>query len=510
MPNAHRKKVRARSEFARRSTYPTEQGEILKFALNVGRHRPSINRGPTSFFLVALLPVFMTGCGGGGDTEQVSKQGESVNATRKALTASSTTVTPISPADPRWDAWGPCADSDFVAITGGLPSTAPLLGRKQGCAKLVSDPQPILVATMRNASGNGYELCKLSAGRTCNYETAGYVTLATNWDLVNLGTRSTVTLQTRVVNWEWNPSFTLGKPGLTLTLAPTIDCSTSGRAGVYGAACKFSPALASDFAVALANGSVGPKPQFYIDYSWSFDATAGGYDLVTFRPRSTGFDYKVVEADIPQGQTSLPHVNSFGSAGESWEPEVRCDRYLTGSKNSVGCVLSQAAAIFIMDTRNTGNLGNMSEAAIHVRDAQTQALIGMTGPAPGVYVPKPGTRAVAEDLYNFPYSPLFYSPSSQDDNRRVACGGSSTSLIVQRGYPGSASCPTSSTAGCSCDEYPFASTSQGAAMYPGTTSVRNINARQNSWGGTMFGTFLAKNRILPDYIESEPFYVYVK
>jgi hypothetical protein len=113
--------------------------------------------------------------------------------------------TPLSPSDPKWGRTDFCtADAEFVAITAGVDARAPLWSRHVGCASLVSDPQPVRVATMLKADGSGYEFCKRAAGRNCNYEVAGYATFRTYWQVYGAaagGTNKTYALQTRIVRW---------------------------------------------------------------------------------------------------------------------------------------------------------------------------------------------------------------------------------------------------------------------------------------------------------------------
>jgi len=74
-------------------------------------------------------------------------------------------------------------------------------------------------------------------------------------------------------------------------------------------------------------------------------------------------------------------------------------------------------------------------------------------------------------------------------NRRVAC---------RNVHPGP---------GQSCDEYPFASSHQGAALVPrGYWRARALNARQNSKVGTLLGRLFLTSRI----IDGDPFYVGIK
>ncbi|RFS82444.1 hypothetical protein D0T12_26970 [Actinomadura spongiicola] len=60
------------------------------------------------------------------------------------------------------------------------------------------------------------------------------------------------------------------------------------------------------------------------------------------------------------------------------------------------------------------------------------------------------------------------------------------------------SCPPSQPRppGKSCDEYPFASTWQGAATGTNPTSARMIDATQNELGGSALNTFYRENRVL--------------
>jgi hypothetical protein len=72
-------------------------------------------------------------------------------------------------------------------------------------------------------------------------------------------------------------------------------------------------------------------------------------------------------------------------------------------------------------------------------------------------------------------------------NRRVACKG----VHPRKGQ--------------SCDEYPFASTNQGAALvHKGYYKSEPVNAKQNSKVGTLLGTFYLQNRIMA---HTDPFVV---
>ncbi|MFD9984015.1 NucA/NucB deoxyribonuclease domain-containing protein [Streptomyces massasporeus] len=71
-----------------------------------------------------------------------------------------------------------------------------------------------------------------------------------------------------------------------------------------------------------------------------------------------------------------------------------------------------------------------------------------------------------------------------------------------------AACPSSleRLPGQQCDEYPFASTWQGAKSGGGDFSRRMINGQQNEEGGKALGRFYLYNRI----IEKDKFLVWIK
>lgn len=146
--------------------------------------------------------------------------------------------------------------------------------------------------------------------------------------------------------------------------------------------------------------------------------------------------------------------------------------------------------------------GNEKEAAEHVVEAWSRG-------APGKFKMKEGYRAVADesvtgsaltrsqiDLVRGRNSPFLESA-----NRWASCGqkrdggsnANSSALIVLR--------PNSSDAclsggDCSCDEYPFASTYEGAFFQPATTSVKNILSRHNSSGGGKLGILYNSMRVV--------------
>ncbi|MET7887822.1 NucA/NucB deoxyribonuclease domain-containing protein [Streptomyces avermitilis] len=145
--------------------------------------------------------------------------------------------------------------------------------------------------------------------------------------------------------------------------------------------------------------------------------------------------------------------------------DVRCDTALPGRTRQVGCINPGYIPEMVY-----AKSGEFPELAEHIEYAQNVKNL------PG----KHGTTRYLERLTN---------TAKRDANRNKAC-------------PTSRPRPT----GKSCDEYPFASTWQGAATGSGDYSWRMINARQNSKGGTALNNFYTYNRI----IEKDRFLVWIK
>lgn len=144
--------------------------------------------------------------------------------------------------------------------------------------------------------------------------------------------------------------------------------------------------------------------------------------------------------------------------------DVRCDHALPGNTKP-GCVMPQYIPQMVYSKS-----GAYPELAKHIEYAQN------TKKLPG----KHGTTK---------YLTRLTDAAKIKKNRNKAC-------------PSSLHRP----AGKSCDEYPFASTWQGASTGNGTYSRRMINATQNKNGGVALANFYIYNRIL----EKDKFLVWIK
>lgn len=442
--------------------------------------------------------------GGGEDSPETAQEAEAPQFESPQAAA---TVTPISPANARWGTQAACTtDTDFVAIAGAVTQEAAYLSRHVACVKLISGREEMKVATMPKANGVGKELCKISAGRSCSMESAGYATFQTKWQIYGPSNvlKKTVSIETTMTKWEWNPSFSLGKPTLTFAAKPQIECGTTQVPN--GGSVKPCSYTVPQISLTTTAGNKATAT-FDVGFDWGYVAGIGEYDVASHYVLSGGLTYKATQADMPAGQPwEQVMVHSYDK-GDSFRADVRCDRKVTGSKQGSGCVMPQASAVLVMDSA-AGSAH--SEAAAHVRAAQTTVLPGMSSKAPGVYLGRTNTRSVADTSSGaFINMGLLYSQLFQTDNRNAACL-SSTSLFKTRPHAGSASCPASATSGCSCDEYPFATTNMGAYQYPGSTSVRRISTSHNVQGGTVFSTFLNAERVLPLEAGTDYLWVYVK
>ncbi|WP_157621668.1 NucA/NucB deoxyribonuclease domain-containing protein [Saccharothrix sp. NRRL B-16348] len=134
-------------------------------------------------------------------------------------------------------------------------------------------------------------------------------------------------------------------------------------------------------------------------------------------------------------------------------PWTRCDHALPGP-SVAGCVMGD-----FTPTMSYSLSGSYPELATHIRDAQAAGLPG------GLASNRPLNRLT--------------DPTLVDKNRAVAC-------------PASLPRPP----GQSCDEYPMASTHQGAATGVNGYSWRMINENQNSSGGVALNDFFRAQRII--------------
>ena len=255
------------------------------------------------------------------------------------------------------------------------------------------------------------------------------------------------------------------EPGSTLrsvSVLPLIDCAPQGGNG----SCK---ADARTPATLQLNGEVEIKTTV------SFDWDQGDDSYREFIP----FDVQVAAA-LP-GE-DINQRNTVWNLGQP--PKVRCDKKMAVNRGD-GCVYPDAPAVYVLTVG-----GPEKEAAEHIRDAQAAASRGG--------LTRDGDQYLAAQSNALQRTRF---PDVIGRNRSVACGPGNNSLRASRPAPVSASCQQNAT-GCQCDEYPYASTYNGASFDEPGTSVRIIRGNNNGVGGTRHQQFLQAERVL-DFTQDE-------
>ena len=274
-----------------------------------------------------------------------------------------------------------------------------------------------------------------------------------------------------VIAWTPDPSNT-SNPNPTLSVGALVECSAQPST----ASCTAPNNTAS------LRMSVGSSAVLTTTAAYGVTVPEGSLPFAYFNPVTT-FVYSA--SGSPYAWQTTQGLNLSVGA-----PRLRCDVQLAHATQS-GCVFDQAAAVYVLDRKDA----TVAEAAEHIFEAQN---LPEPNRAPGAFTLMPGTRAIADSSVRG--SAALQRNRWQVDanrNRTAACGDSNSSLINSRSpVKASASC-TANPVGCSCDEYPFASTYSGAAYDPDRTSVKLINANQNilAGGGRLSG-FYARERIL--------------
>jgi hypothetical protein len=178
------------------------------------------------------------------------------------------------------------------------------------------------------------------------------------------------------------------------------------------------------------------------------------------RPATTRLRFRVDMTFAPVQANPVPIT--IGPA-----ETIRCDSEAIFRPTNGGCVYLHATAnVLVLSAKDH----TITQAAQFMRAAQKDLRRhpGVLGAGPAL------TRLT--------------NASQVRRNRRVACKG----LTVRNGQ--------------SCDEYPFASTYQGAALAgPGNFRREAVNARQNSKVGTYLGIFFLRFRIA----DRDSFYVLI-
>ncbi len=207
---------------------------------------------------------------------------------------------------------------------------------------------------------------------------------------------------------------------------------------------------------------------------------------------NTRIDLSRVEYAVGSNSFSTPYTGTTDPGGRRvWSnnldssPELTCDNGRSRSK-TMGCVFEEAAAVF--DPQKT------PASSAHIAEAMVRTGFG--------------SFALAQDSRALPSSEALGRALSRTRNLTLikANRATSKSLCDKRPWalPAPASCPAPIEdpdeivyqGACDCDEYPFASTEQGASTIDiNLASVKRIPSIDNRSAGGQLGTFYTQQRI---------------
>jgi len=265
----------------------------------------------------------------------------------------------------------------------------------------------------------------------------------------------------------------------TLKLLPVIRCS-GGGSGPGGSCYKVLPIISLTAGANLTSPLTAEIP---LVWDTTVDQQATYTFDVTFLWSTDG---------------TTPRVEDLENASRINMPltteGLRCD-VNQAKKNTKGCVFSGAAPVFVLDGLRDGVPASVS----HIRDAQQNS-------APGGFVLKEATRAIPANI-NLSFLQRTRTVSIIDANRSEARARCADLPRLPSDPPPIDQCepvldPDVPPVPCDCDEYPFATTLQGAASSQ-PFSVRRIDRSDNRRAGAMLGEFYRKQRV----IDLESFWV---
>ncbi len=269
---------------------------------------------------------------------------------------------------------------------------------------------------------------------------------------------------------SWDVKFRLlTKPGegewVPLQLKPYVDC---------GGKCSVTSAPAID----LVPGALTTEATI------TLTPTMAGENPMNFAP---SVEYRIVRTgeSFEDGQSKA----FYRGTGYGYIPNIRCDVGLA-RRGTKGCVYPQAPAVF---SGISASDPAVRESAIHIREAQA--------------ADKPGKYVAADDGSILPSSGALPLTRTRDAARITANRAAARKLYVEQ-YAEEPVCaaitdPDEPPGPCNCDEYPFASTNEGASS--GAFSVKRIDSADNQQVGTRLGNFFTSQRV----VNGDPFYVNV-
>ena len=408
-----------------------------------------------------LIAFLLTSCGGGvGDTKPAGpiKPFQRLNATLKRANSTTAVTVPTDGVPSESDE--PCNDQGdfFVTSTEGTPAN--LVNRHVLCVQDARTDQDVMLLDKDGAL--------VSAGKM-NIEVLWSMSGPSNI-LSKLGTLK--------LRYTYTPNPDVDIPVPTLRVVAKTVCN---QATLLASCVQTLPAAS------LSSGADWTTLTVQIPFDWD-----------SSRINPIVVDTKVKLLYTVDG--SVP-ANEEGGSTSSYFPDLltsplRCDVNLAKGATK-GCVFADAAAVFVIRSSD-----NMPRSREHIIDAFA-ALPGLSGQ----FELLAGTRALAAGQF-----PLTRTRDTSEINRNRR----TSNARCKRDFgPAPASVPDAcpivvdpdlDEGPCDCDEFPFASSHEGADQKLETRySVRRIPQSDNRSAGGSLGEFYRKQRV----IKEDPFWVAV-
>jgi hypothetical protein len=390
------------------------------------------------------------------------------------------------------DTQEPCAkDEDFALVSSVNNDDRTLVGRHVDCRRSVQIGVNLDVDLKFNPATGKYSLIPdptlVQPDDIIQTFTYGTVTVESRMSVYgpSRGLAKQVSLDVTIKDFRLNPGYPsiLIAPGfVSVRIQPETLC-IAYEASVDPKCNVTAPPI-------LAVFGVPSFVSFNVPFSWkkrpADPAVLGDrpFDVETFRVGFNRFNYTLYgdKFEIPRAGGAKRFMSS--NLGES--AKIRCDRGFPKMNGSEGCVFTDAAPVYDMTNRNA------PETLGHVREAIRGLNEFYPIFAPGKFVLKPGSRAIAGDSEGL--------ERTTDDatillNRRRAVEDDDSLYVVRKPFNKSPTCTLNPT-DCQRDEFPFASTFNGAFFAPNRTSAKLVNGLDNGNSGRPLGNFYIRERVL--------------
>ncbi|MBY4949569.1 hypothetical protein K6V92_23475 [Cupriavidus respiraculi] len=301
--------------------------------------------------------------------------------------------------------------------------------------------------------------------------------------------RKRVSVALRAVDVTRGPVWSEGDGVLMVQVKPVFTCGPAQELFDEPPACH----VASGDPIAVPVDGREVSGEYVIEFDWT-PRPGQVKDVVTFDLAFNTFAYWVRDASHAVGSGAGSGRSSDVSPGDApvfdagldaAGVRIRCDRGVARA-GTKGCIFPQAAAVFVVSSGAEAG----AEAVAHMDDALGHG-------APGRFRMRPGFRAIADESAMAERGALHRTQiaAMRDANRYASCSTVSTSVISLHPQH-SASCPNERADPCDCDEYPFASTYEGAFAGRTTTSARFVSRTDNRAVGSALADFYARQRVI--------------